>query len=80
MINVETVELDGKTYMIVKDKKIDENEYVLLANTENPQDFIIQKIKLIDNEEYVVELDSEEEYNTAIEALVGEEILETEEN
>lgn len=66
MINVEYIELDNEKYMIIKRKKIEDQNYVLISNINNSKDFAIRKEIISDGEELVVELSSEEEFDKVL--------------
>ena len=62
-MEVEVVTLEnGKEYGIIKEI----NNYVLLVNTENEADYCIYKNVIKDGEEFLESLDSNEEFDTAI--------------
>ncbi len=66
MINVEYIELDNEKYMIIKRKKIENQNYVLISNINNPKDFAIRKEIIKNGQELVVELSSEEEFDKVL--------------
>lgn len=53
---------DGIEYAIVKEI----NNYLLLINPENEEDFCIQKNTIKDGKEYIESLDSDEEFDNAL--------------
>jgi len=66
---METVELDGKNYVISLELVVNGSKYLHLANIENPEDFCIRKVEMENGEEYLVGLESREEFNTVLEAF-----------
>lgn len=66
MINVEYIELNNEKYMIIKRKKIENQNYVLISNINNPKDFAIRKEIIENGQELVVELSSEEEFDKVL--------------
>ena len=68
---METVELDGKNYVISLELVVNGSKYLHLENIENPEDFCIRKVEIEDGEEYLVGLDSREEFNTVLEAFAN---------
>ena len=65
MIEVETIIIDDIKYMILNEV----NNYVYLANVNNPRDFLIQKRVEINGEKYLEPLKDREEFNKALELL-----------
>ena len=62
-MNVETVFLEEKEYVVLEIIKIADIEYFVLVNYENTEDFCIRK-KIIENGiEYLVGLNDENEFN-----------------
>lgn len=66
MIDVETIELEGKKYIIVSETKINDITYMHLANINNPEDFCIRKVIMENGEEMIVGLDDKKEFEMAL--------------
>ena len=62
MVDVDTIEIDNKTWIIVKEK----NNYLYLSNINNPEDVCIKKSIMKDNQEYIAPLKNEEEFKKAL--------------
>jgi hypothetical protein len=60
---------DGLKYYITKEIKKDDVTYVYLTNASDVNDFCIRKTD--DDQEYLNALDSEEEFNKALELFNG---------
>lgn len=69
MKEVETIELEGKEYIIQSEITLNGCRYIHLANTIDPEDFCIRKIRVKDGKEMLVGLDDEKEFNMALEAF-----------
>jgi len=69
MENVQTIELEGKKYMIVAELNINGIPYIHFASIDNPGDFCIRKVSIMDGEEMIVGLDSREEFDMALKAF-----------
>lgn len=66
--NIITLE-DNLEYAELETISYNNNEYILLSELNNPENFCIRKIKVKNNEEYIVGLDSDEEFNTILKLL-----------
>lgn len=63
---IEYVVIDNKNYIITS--RIEgKNSYIYLSNEDDLEDFIIQKIIYNGNQSMIVNLESDEEFNEAIE-------------
>ena len=58
---------NNEEYLVLKKIKTNNNEFIYLTNLKDVKDFLIQKIVYKDNEEYIVNLDSDEEFDEALE-------------
>ena len=54
--NSNQFDLDGTLYLEIDRKKLDNVEYLLLSNVENPENVCIRKIVKKDNQEYLSKL------------------------
>ncbi len=61
MIEVETIKIDDVDYIILKQKKIGDNEYFFLTDINNPKNYLLAKTEIIDGEEYIAEIIDKEE-------------------
>lgn len=66
MIEVDTIELEGKEYIIVEEITINGVVYMHLANSSDPEDFCIRKVIVEDNEEIITGLDNREEFDKVL--------------
>lgn len=66
--NIVTLE-DNLEYAELETVLHNNNEYILLSELNNPENFCIRKIKIKNNEEYIVGLDSDEEFDTILKLL-----------
>ena len=53
MIEVETIKIYDVDYIILKQKKIGDNEYFFLTDINNPKNYLLAKTEIIDGEEYI---------------------------
>ena len=65
-VEIESVEIDGTYYMIIKEFVIKGTTYVHLVNETDPLDMMYRKIIIEDGEEYLVGLDSEQEFDLVV--------------
>lgn len=65
-VEIESVEIDGTDYMIIKEFVIKGTTYVHLVNETDPLDMMYRKIIIEDGEEYLVGLDSEQEFDLVV--------------
>ena len=68
---VKVIELDDGTYVVDDEITINNTKYVYLTNEADVMDFNIQKIILKDNEEYLEGIDSDEEFDMAMQAFLN---------
>lgn len=68
---VKVIELDDGTYVVDDEITINNTKYVYLTNEADVMDFYIQKIILKDNEEYLEGIDSDEEFDMAMQAFLN---------
>lgn len=62
-VNMKTITLeDNNDYFVVKEC----DNYVYLANINNPKDICVRKLITDNNEEYLTVLDNDEELNKAL--------------
>lgn len=66
--NIITLE-DNLEYAELETISYNNNEYILLSELNNPENFCIRKTKIKNNEEYIVGLDSDEEFDTILKLL-----------
>lgn len=66
VIEVETIEIDGKEYILAREITIKGTTYVHLINESNPLDMLYRKIVIEDGKEYLSKLDSEQEYDLVV--------------
>lgn len=67
MIELECIPLeDGLKYLVVSTIVDGNNSYVYLSEKDNSNNFCIRKVTEKDGSEYIVPLDSEEEFNKAL--------------
>ncbi len=63
MIDVDTIIIDNIKYAVIAEI----NNYVYLANIENPKDFMIRKETEKDGEKYLAPIESDDEFKKALE-------------
>ncbi len=68
---VKVIELDDGTYVVDDEITINNTKYVYLTNEADVMDFYIQKVILKDNEEYLEGIDSDEEFDMAMQAFLN---------
>lgn len=64
--NLDAIEEDGITYVIVDTINIKDNDYVYLSEINNPKNFCIRKVVKENNEEYYDGLDNNNEFDLAL--------------
>lgn len=69
MESVEVIDINGKTYIVADEIIIDGIKYVYLNNENDLLDFMIWKVQIENEEEYIVKLDSEAEFNKALQVF-----------
>lgn len=70
MNELDALKLEGKDFIIVDEIKINDVLYVHLASTDDPEDFCIRKVVIRDNEEILTGLDSDDEFDIALDAFI----------
>lgn len=68
---VKVIELDDGTYVVDDEITINNTKYVYLTNEADVMDFYIQKVISKDNEEYLEGIDSDEEFDMAMQAFLN---------
>ena len=71
MEEVKVIDLENGTFVITDEILINGIKYVYLTNENDVMDFCIRKVKIENNEEYLVKLESEQEFDTAIQAFLN---------
>lgn len=70
MNELDALKLEGRDFVIIDEIKINDIVYVHLANADDPEDFCIRKIILKNNEEILTGLDSDEEFDMALDMFI----------
>ena len=70
MNELDALKLEGKDYVIVDEEKVNGTLYVHLASADDPEDFCIRKVVIKNNEEILIGLDSDEEFDLALDAFI----------
>ena len=70
MNELDALKLEGKDFIIVDEIKINDVLYVHLASADDPEEFCIRKVVIRDNEEILTGLDSDDEFDTALDAFI----------
>ena len=65
-METEVIEIDGKEHSLIDTIKDEKNTYNYFINNENPADFCILKSEITDNEEYYISLETEKEFDYAL--------------
>ena len=63
---------DGIEYAIIDKIRINGEDYIYLANTNDEKDFCIRKMKETETERHIIGLDSDEEFNYILTLFVEE--------
>lgn len=71
MEDVKVITLDNKEYIIADEIIINNIKYVYLTNEQDFLDFSIRKIEVENNEEFIVKLDSDQEFDMAMQAFTN---------
>lgn len=71
MEEVKVIDLENGTFVITDEILINGIKYVYLTNENDVMDFCIRKVKIENNEEYLVKLDSDQEFDTAIQEFLN---------
>ena len=79
MEDVKVINIDGKSYIVSDEIKLNDIKYVYLTNENDLTDFYIQKVIVKDNEEYLEYLDSEDEFDDAMKEFLNKHQKELEE-
>lgn len=66
--NVITLE-NGIEYTEVDKLIVDDTEYLILSNLDDPKDFCIRKLIVKDNEKYITGLDNDDEFDKVYKQL-----------
>lgn len=70
MNELDALKLEGRDFVIVDEIVVNNIKYVHLASASDPEDFCIRKIVIIDDEEILTGLDSDEEFDIALDAFI----------
>lgn len=70
MNELDAITLEGKDFIIIDEIVIDNVKYVHLASAKDPKDFCIRKIIIREEEEILTGLDSDSEFDMALDAFV----------
>lgn len=68
---VKVIELDDGTYVVDDEITINNIKYVYLTNESDVMDFYIQKVILKNGEEYLESIDTDEEFDMAMQAFLN---------
>lgn len=71
MEEVKVIDLENGTFVITDEILINGIKYVYLTNENDVMDFCIRKVKIENNEEYLVKLESDQEFDIAIQAFLN---------
>lgn len=71
MEEVKVIDLENGTFVITDEILINGIKYVYLTNENDVMDFCIRKVKIENNEEYLVKLDSDQEFDIAIQEFLN---------
>ena len=70
MEEVKVIDLEDGTYIISDEISINGIRYVFLTNEKDMLDFCIRKVIINNNEEYIDYLDTDEEFDVAMQAFL----------
>jgi hypothetical protein len=70
MNELDAIKLEGKEFVIVDEISLAGIKYVHLANADDAEDFCIRKIVLENGKEMLTGLDSDEEFDFALEGFI----------
>lgn len=70
MEEVKVIDLEDGTYIISDEISINGIRYVFLTNEKDMLDFCIRKVVINNNEEYIDYLDTDEEFDVAMQAFL----------
>lgn len=70
MEEVKVIDLEDGTYIISDEISINGIKYVFLTNEKDMLDFCIRKVVINNNEEYIDYLDTDEEFDAAMQAFL----------
>lgn len=70
MEEVKVIDLEDGTYIISDEISINGIKYVFLTNEKDMLDFCIRKVVINNNEEYIDYLDTDEEFDVAMQAFL----------
>ena len=71
MEEVKVIDLENGTFVITDEILINGIKYVYLTNENDVMDFCIRKVKIEKNEEYLVKLESDQEFDIAIQEFLN---------
>lgn len=71
MEEVKVIDLENGTFVITDEILINGIKYVYLTNENDVMDFCIRKVKIENNEEYLVKLESDQEFDIAIQEFLN---------
>ena len=71
MEEVKVIDLENGTFVITDEIFINGIKYVYLTNENDVMDFCIRKVKIENNEEYLVKLESDQEFDIAIQEFLN---------
>ena len=71
MEEVKVIDLEKGTFVITDEILINGIKYVYLTNENDVMDFCIRKVKIENNEEYLVKLESDQEFDIAIQEFLN---------
>ena len=69
-MDIPVYNIEGKQYLLMETKELNNNKYLFLLNKEDDEDYLIRKIDP-DNKDLLIPLSSEQEVHDVLEALVG---------
>lgn len=70
MNELDALKLEGKDYVIVDEETVNGTLYVHLASADDPEDFCIRKVVKKNNEDILTGLDSDYEFDLALNAFI----------
>lgn len=70
MEEVKVIDLEDGTYIISDEISVNGIKYVFLTNEKDMLDFCIRKVVINNNEEYIDYLDTDEEFDAAMQAFL----------
>lgn len=70
MNELDAIKLEGKEFVIIDEISLAGIKYVHLANADDPEDFCIRKIVMENEKEMLIGLDSDEEFDFALDGFM----------